>query len=264
MKIALTSMKVNESVEENLNTIISMMEETKKEGAELIVFPETSMYRTSDRTKLKDIAESIDGNFVTSVRNKSKELKIDCVIGMHERGATKGSKPKNSVLYIDDKGTILSHYSKTHLYDAFVAMESEWVEPSNNPIRGFETRFGRMGLMVCYELRFPEIARTLTLDGAKVLLVPTAWVKGNLKEEHFSLLCRARALENTVFLLAPNQCQHASTGGSMLVDPMGVIRYKLGHKTEYVITHIDINYVDEVRNILPAINQRHTNLYKLD
>ncbi|ECL3806952.1 TPA: hypothetical protein R5723_001014 [Campylobacter jejuni] len=118
-----------------------------------------------------------------------------------------------------------------------------------------------MGMMVCYELRFPEIARSLALQGAKLILVPTAWVDGKLKKDHFSLLSRARALENTVFLCTCSQTKNIYTGESALISPLGIELIKMGEEEALTFAQIDLEEIAQLRKTLPCLEQRRKELY---
>lgn len=261
LKIALAQIKTDRNYKINLEKIIDFMQKAKSFGAELVVFPETSQafVPSNEGINFNTIAQNIDEEFVTSIINKSKELNIAVVFGFYEKD---NEKTKNSVIFADC-GKIIHKYSKTHLYDAFSYDESKDINASNEKIKAFDTKWGKMGMMVCYELRFPEIARTLALDGARLVLVPTAWVDGKYKDEHFMLLTKTRALENTIYLCASNQTGNIYTGRSALINPLGLEEIKLGVDEGIQIFEIDFNKIDEVRKTLPCISQRKPNLYSL-
>jgi predicted amidohydrolase len=124
-----------------------------------------------------------------------------------------------------------------------------------------DTPFGKIAVFVCYELRFPEIARRMALEGAQIILVPAAWYQGPSKKEQFQMLARTRALENTVFLLACNQCGGGTTGGSLAADPMGRIMAEAGEGEQLLTIHVDTGQISEARRRLPCLEQRHPELY---
>ena len=118
-----------------------------------------------------------------------------------------------------------------------------------------------MGLFVCYELRFPEVARAERAAGAEILLMPSAWVKGDLKSEHFSTLLKARAVENTCYLLAANQYSKIRMGESAAVDPMGVVIANAGEGERVVPVYLEAARLREVRKKLPSFEDRRGELY---
>jgi predicted amidohydrolase len=115
--------------------------------------------------------------------------------------------------------------------------------------------------MICYDLRFPEMARMLTLEGANILVAPSGWVQGELKVEHWQTMIKARALENGCFVVAPNQVGNIYTGHSMAVDPLGRTLVDLGEKEGLEVVEIDIDLVNEVREKLPLLKNRRTDVY---
>ena len=123
------------------------------------------------------------------------------------------------------------------------------------------TPLGTFGLLVCYELRFPELTRRLALAGADVLLLPAAWIAGPLKEQHWATLLQARAIENTVFVAAANQTGNICTGRSMLIDPMGVAVVDGGEEAGVVTGDADLERIARVREKLPLLAQRREALY---
>ncbi|WP_186299893.1 carbon-nitrogen hydrolase family protein [Campylobacter jejuni] len=261
MKIALAQIKTSPKWQENLEKILKLLNEAKKQEAHLVVFSETCMaFVPSDGSvNFQDIAQDIQDEFVQTILKESEKLKLAVVFGFFEKGAI---KVKNCVLFVNS-GKILHKYHKTHLYNAFSYNESKDIEEGQNPIKAFDTPWGKMGMMVCYELRFPEIARSLALQGAKLILVPTAWVDGKLKKEHFSLLSRARALENTVFLCACSQTKNIYTGESALISPLGIELIKMGEEEALAFVQIDLEEIAQLRKTLPCLEQRRKELYKL-
>jgi len=132
------------------------------------------------------------------------------------------------------------------------------------------TALGTLGLLVCYELRFPELARMLALDGADVILLPAAWIAGPLKEEHWATLIAARAIENTVWVAAAGQVPDASAaptraptgiGRSMLVDPMGAVRLDLGPYPGLAVADVDDALTERVRASLPCLEHRRDDVF---
>lgn len=261
LKIALAQIKTDRDYKINLAKITNFMQESKRFGAELVVFPETSQafIPSNEGINFNTIAQDINEEFATKIIDKSKELEMAVVFGLYEKD---NDKTKNSVIFADC-GKIIYKYSKTHLYDAFSYDESKDINASNEKIKAFDTRWGKMGIMVCYELRFPEIARTLALDGARLILVPTAWVDGKYKDEHFMLFTKTRALENTVYLCASNQTGNIYTGRSALINPLGLEEMKLGVDEGLQVFEICFDKIDEVRKVLPCISQRKPDLYNL-
>lgn len=110
--------------------------------------------------------------------------------------------------------------------------------------------------MTCYDVRFPELARRLALDGAQVLVLPAAWVKGPLKESHWELLVRARALENTAYVVAVGECGVRNIGNSMVVDPLGVVVVQAPETPALVYADVDPARLSYAREVLPSLDNR--------
>jgi predicted amidohydrolase len=187
---------------------------------DLVVFPEAFARDFGPPgSDLSGHAETMDGPFVSTMAGLAAEYDTTLVAGMFERGEDP-ARPYNTLAVVDEHG-VRAAYRKIHLYDSFGYKESDRlsagaVEPIVAEVGGF-----RLGLMTCYDLRFPELARALVSLGADVLVVPAAWVAGPGKVHHWRTLATARAIENTAFVAAVGQPGPRYTGHSMFVDPMG-------------------------------------------
>src|SRR5262249_42133997 len=139
--------------------------------------------------------------------------------------------------------------------------ESDLTVPGEQAPRTVRTPLGTLGLLVCYELRFPELARMLALDGADVILLPSAWIAGPLKESHWATLVAARAIENTVFVAAADQTGDMRVGCSRLVDPMGLVLAGGGETGGLILGDVDLDRIAQVRETLPSLRQRREEIY---
>ncbi|PMP81541.1 MAG: amidohydrolase [Caldisericum exile] len=265
LKIGLTQLLSSKNKEENLLKIEKFVKNAKNLGAEMVIFPEIFMvYFTSDDSLEKRVseAESLDSNFVKSILKLSKQYNISITVGMYE--SIKNSlKVFNTTITTDDNGELLNVYRKTHLYDAFNFKESDFYEASNNPYKVFDFNGFKIGIMVCYEVRFPEIARTLALKGADVILVPSAWVRGYNKEEHWITMIKARALENTVYIATSNQIGNIYTGITSFVDPLGILLHRMNENEGIIVGEVNKGRIEEARKVLPLLSQRRPSLYEL-
>ncbi len=166
------------------------------------------------------------------------------------------TRPYNTLVVVGPDGTLRATYRKAHLYDSFGYRESDRLsagpaEPAVVDLDGL-----RIGLLTCYDLRFPEHARALVDAGADTLVVPAAWVRGPLKEDHWETLVRARAIENTVYVVAAAQCGRAYCGRSMLVDPMGIAVAAAGEAQGTVRGEIEPDRIATARERNPALQHR--------
>src|ERR1017187_6880253 len=125
----------------------------------------------------------------------------------------------------------------------------------------FKTPLATIGMMTCYELRFPEMARILALQGGELILVPTAWLAGRMKEEHLHVLAKARALENTVYVAVASQTGRIFTGRSIVVDPFGVSICDAGEEEGLVTAEIDLERLGRVRKLLPSLEHIRNDVY---
>jgi predicted amidohydrolase len=160
------------------------------------------------------------------------------------------------VLIAIRNGEIIARYDKLHLYDAFAMQESRNVTAGNEVPPLVEVAGMKVGLMTCYDVRFPEQARRLVLDGADVLVLPAAWVKGPLKEMHWEVLVTARALENTCYMVAVGECGPRNIGNSLVVDPLGVAIAKAAEAPALVFADLDPARIAHARHVLPVLENR--------
>jgi len=220
----------------------------------MIVFPEGAQVFPRLDVDRALPAELVGGPFTIAVDDLAAETGLVVVVGMVER-AGEGEKPFNTV-YVSN-GTGIATYRKLHLYDAFGFRESDFIRASDDMVPvTFEVKEVRFGVMTCYDLRFPESARELGVSGADVILVPAAWAPGPRKEDHWNVLVRARAIENTCFVVAPNQTLPNGTGFSLVVDPMGVVVAELDDRPQQRVVDLDVCRLENVRSANPSLSNR--------
>ena len=221
------------------------------EGPDLVVLPEAFARDFGEPgSGLVDVAEPLDGPFVAEVARLARERRTTVVAGMFE--AT-GGAPYNTVVV---RGGAETDYRKIHLYDSFGYRESDVLAagdpaPVAFPLGGFT-----VGIMTCYDLRFPELARALVDRGADVLVVPSAWVAGPRKVEHWTTLLRARAIENTAYVVGVGQPGPRYTGHSMVVDPLGDVVASTGEDAATVRAELDPDAVTRARRTNPSLANR--------
>ena len=263
LTVALAQVTSGPDSTENLRLATKYVADAKAASAQLIVFPEVFMNHYPANTPLDQMeSQTVSGPFVTAMRDLAQTHQMWCVFGMRQTGTTPGGRTFNTTVVLTDAGDIAGIYRKTHLYDAFGAKESERVEPGRQLFDPIASPWGRIGLFVCYELRFPEVARDQVAKGAEILIVPSGWVRGPLKEDHWEHLVVTRALENTVFVLACDQVSDYYCGQSVVVDPMGVKLAQAGEEPSLVVTTIDTDRIDAVRKKLPSLGHRRPELYE--
>ena len=177
----------------------------------------------------------------------------------------------NTAYVFDRKGKQIAKHRKMHLFDINVTggqcfRESDTLSPGNEVVT-FDTEFGKMGLCVCYDLRFPELARLMALDGAKVILVPAAF-NMTTGPAHWEIMFRQRAVENEVFMIGTSPARDESSpyvawGHSILVEPWGTVLSLMDEKEGIRLSILDLNKEKRMREELPFFMQRRTDLYEL-
>jgi len=247
--------------EENLKKIRAAAEEAAAVcRPDVLVFPEYCM--SVPQTGVVSPAEPLDGPFVTQMRCLAKKHGMWMIFGMLEESeALADGRNYNTIVVLDQSGEVAAAYRKTHLYDAFHVRESDQTCPGDMLFEPIDTPFGRLGLMVCYEVRFPEIARYQKERGAEILIMPAAWAAGKLKSLHYNTLIRARAIENTLFVLACDQCHAGTIGESVAVDPMGVVMAAAGGEETLLTVRVDTDQIRETGRLLPSYQNRRVELY---
>jgi predicted amidohydrolase len=255
--IAVAQFAPGDDTAANLADIRMLATRAANRGAKLVVFPEYSSFFLPELgSRSVEAAEPIDGPFASALGALAAELGIHLVAGMLE--TTDGPRRfSNTLVAFDASGALVATYRKMHLYDAFGQKESDWVVAG--PIEQPETfALGGLtvGLQTCYDIRFPEVTRRIVDAGADLVLLPSEWVRGPLKEHHWRTLVTARALENTVYIAAADQAPPIGAGNSMIVDPMGVELATIGENTDVALAWVSPARVAEVRAVNPALTLR--------
>ena len=242
---------------ENLRTIEHAAREAAAAGAGLLVTPEySSFFEAQLGPASVAAAESLDDPFVTGLRALAREHRIALVVGLVERAGVP-DRFRNTLVAIDAAGEIVATYRKVHLYDAFGTRESDWIEPGDVDQLPVIVLDGvRVGLETCYDLRFPEVTRRLAVAGAEVVVLPAEWVRGPGKEHHWRTLLTARAIENTLWVVGVGQTPPVGIGGSVVLDPSGVVVAGLGAEPGSLVTRVSTDEVARVRAVNPSLSLR--------
>ncbi|WP_298942071.1 carbon-nitrogen hydrolase family protein [uncultured Microbacterium sp.] len=240
----------------NLRVIDELAARAAARSARVVVFPEYSSYFIHPfDDSLATHAEEIGGPFTQGIAQIAQAHDLVIVAGLLERSPVAGHV-RNTVIAVGADG-VRATYRKVHLYDAFGQRESDWVEPGEIVApETFAVDGVRFALMTCYDLRFPEVARTLADAGAHVVLVAAEWVRGPMKEHHWRTLLHARAIENTVYVAGADHPPPLGVGASMIVDPQGVEIAGVGTATDVAIAWVDVETVEQVRLVNPALALR--------
>lgn len=255
MRISLAQMAAASDKSQNLDTIRRVASEAKERGSKMLVLPEGAMVHFDDANhRLVDAAEPLDGTFVSGLRDVAASTGLAVVGGVFE--PYDSVRVYNTVVAIDGQGDLIGSYRKIHLYDAFGYSESSKIKAGDGQTLTFRLGSMTFGVMTCYDLRFPELGRQLVDGGAEAIVLPAGWVHGLLKEGHWEVLLRARAIENTAYVLAADQVGDLYTGSSMVVDPLGVVRGRAGEGSELLTCDITTQRVKDARETLPCLVHR--------
>jgi predicted amidohydrolase len=263
VKVAVIQFKSSVNKDTNLKKIIHYITSAAKNNAALVAFPEFMMfYTTSSQTpkQLSSLAETVNGDFVSTIARTAKENHIQVVGSFYEKSRKK-DRVYDTSFVIDKSGKILSTYRKIHLYDALGFRESTKMISGSKIAKPVKTSIGKIGMMICYDLRFPEMSRSLASSGSEVLVVPSAWVRGKMKEEHWITINKTRAMENGCYVIAPDQVGNIYCGRSLVVDPFGKILLDMKKREGTGYVDINLKKIKEIRKVLPLLKNRRTDIY---
>ena len=231
----------------------ALLEQRVPSGSDLVALPE-AFARDFGRagSDVSAEAEPVDGPFATEVARVAAERGTSVVAGMFETSPDP-ERPFNTLVL---RGAAHADYRKIHLYDSFGYRESDRLLAGPTTPLVVEVAGWQVGLMTCYDLRFPEHSRMLVDAGAEVLVVPSAWVAGPRKVDHWRTLVRARAIENTVFVATAAQPGPRYTGHSMLVDPLGEVLGEAGDEAGSVTATLERAVLEQARVDNPSLANR--------
>lgn len=249
MRFALVQFPAALDVAGNLKTISQMLDEIK--DVDVIVLPEASM-RDFGEDNLSESAQALDGEFVIGLRQLAKKHNAVLIAGMFEAA---DPLPFNTVVAVDED-KVLAAYRKIHLYDSFGYQESERLQAGPIAPTVFSVNDAKIGIMTCYDLRFPEHARMLVDAGADVLVVPTAWVAGPNKVHHWMTLLTARAIENTIPVLAAAQNGSRYSGHTSAINADGTIVGQVKNESAVIVVDIDLDQTAQIRLENPSLANR--------
>lgn len=254
MRVAAGQFVVTPDWQQNARTCVSMMQQAVACQTALLVLPEALLARDDNDPDMSvKSAQALDGGFLTSLLLESRKNSMTTVLTLHV--PTSQGRAANTLVALRG-GEIIVQYQKLHLYDAFNIQESKRVDAGNTLPALIDVEGMKIGLMTCYDLRFPEMALAQALQGAEVLVLPTAWVRGPLKEHHWATLLAARALDATCYIVAAGECGNKNIGQSRIIDPLGVTLAGAGYAQQLIYADIQQESVQRVRDQLPVLKNR--------
>jgi predicted amidohydrolase len=277
LRVACVQMNTRDDVAANVGAATALMEAAAAAGARLVALPETWAYK-GHREGIRASAEAVDGPSNAALAQLAARLGIFVLAGsIYEPSPGPGRVFNTSALF-GPHGDLLAAYRKIHLFDVTagtkVYSESDDVTPGADLVTA-EIDVGSsdsaatvtLGLTICYDLRFPELYRSLALRGAQILCVPSAFT-AYTGAAHWEVLLRARAVENGCFVIAPGQVgEHlpgrACFGHSMIVDPWGAVLAEVQDGIGFCIADLDLGRLAEVRAQIPSLQNRRPDTYDL-
>jgi predicted amidohydrolase len=264
-KVAAIQMTSTADVEQNLGAALRLAEQAIDDGARLVVLPECFAYLGPEDGKFA-IAESLPegGPILARCQKLAQAKKAELVLGGFYEKTPDPKRVRNACVHVDASGAVRAVYRKIHLFDVdlpdgTVLRESAGVEAGSEVVVT-DTGFGKLGLSVCYDLRFPELYRKLVDQGAIALTVPAAFTLTTGKD-HWHVLLRARAIESQCYVIAAAQTgKHFGTrvsyGHALIVDPWGTVLADCGEGEGYALATIDHAALERVRAALPSLRHR--------
>jgi predicted amidohydrolase len=265
-RAAAIQLNSTEDTERNRAAAERLVREAAGRGATLVVLPE-KWNRLCEPERMAASAEPLDGPSTTWARGLARELGIDLVAGSISEDA--GELNHNTSVHVGPDGDVRAAYRKLHLFDVEVAgtvyRESAYESPGDDIVVSELADGAGLGMSICYDLRFPELYRSLSARGVRVIAVPAAFTLTTTRD-HWEVLLRARAMENQAFVVAANQVgEHPpglrSGGRSMIVDPWGVVLAQAPDEESVVVADLDYVRQDDVRAKLPLLEHRRDRLF---
>lgn len=256
---AAVQMTASASKEENLAKAETFVRLAAERGAALVVLPEVFSWRGRHRKEPEQV-EPIPGPTTHRLQDLATQLGVHLLAGSFFEKSHE-ARAYNTSLLISPQGDLLAQYRKIHLFDVDIpgqvsVRESDSMKPGEEVVVA-STPLGTVGLSVCYDLRFPELYRGLSRKGAEIISVPSAFTFPT-GAAHWEALLRARAIENQVYIIAPNQIGKnvygfADYGNSMIIDPWGKILARAPDRECFITAEIDLDYLEKVRKELPCL-----------
>ena len=272
IRIGIVQLTATQDRDRNLEHARELMARAVDKGASLLALPENFSYMAADNSKVSMGEDLESGASVTFLREFAREHSVALVGGTVPLKVNNPNKVANACLVIAPNGDIVARYDKIHMFDVQVDDRDAYVESAYIEAGGeivVAELFGvPMGITVCYDVRFPELYRTLALSGARVLFVPAAFTVPTGRD-HWEVLLRARAIENSCYVAAIGQVGHHygdrhTYGHSMLIDPWGrIVAEAGGEDPEVLVADVDLAVLEETRVRVPSLANIRRDVFQL-
>jgi deaminated glutathione amidase len=267
--IAVGQMTATVDIEANIETGQSLAKKASDAGASLLSLPECFAFLGEKDTDAREMAQPMNGPLMEQYRGIARQHKIWLALGGFQEEGPDKDRCYNTHVLLDDTGHTVATYRKLHLFDVDIPGGPKLLE-SNGTIAGDELKvvdspIGRLGLSICYDLRFPELYLTLAQAGAQILMIPAAFTLTTGKE-HWETLLRARAIETQTYVVAAAQrgrhnAKRESFGHAMIIDPWGTIIAQCLDRTDIAVAPIDLKHLEAIRMRIPVWNHRRPEVY---
>jgi predicted amidohydrolase len=268
VRVGAVQLNSTEDTARNLETADRLVREAAAIGAELVVLPEKwSVLGTPEQ--MTAAADPLDGRFISWAQATARELGIDVVAGSIVERVEGRATTSNTSVHVGSDGEVRAVYRKLHMFDVEVDgevyAESATEEPGDEVVVSELPGGVRLGMTICYDVRFPELYRILAVRGAEVVAVPAAFTLATTRD-HWEVLLRARAIENQCFVIAPNQIGAHPPGPrcggrSVIVDPWGLVLAQAPDTETAIVADLDFEVLERVRRRIPALTHRRPEAY---
>lgn len=268
--IGVVQMNSSDNVEDNLDFALSQIQKAADKGLDLVAFPETFLYVGTDHQAKHRAAQTLEGEIVQRFQKYARNYDVSILLGsIYEKIPDDSDRLYNTSVLINQQGELNGVYRKIHMCDAPALgyNESDGIKAGDMPVV-VDHEIGRVGLSICYDVRFPELFRYMSAQGAEIIFVPAAFFLYTGKH-HWLPLLTARAIENQVYIVAPNQWgQHhegrISCGSSVIIDPWGSVICCASERAELVSAVIDLDYLHQVRTNMPLLSHGRPELFQVN
>ena len=260
---AAVQMRSGEDVARNLEVAEALVRAANAAGATFVALPECMVFLKSEGERAPE-SQGVDGTWSRRFAALARDLKITILMGSFPEATSEPGHTHNTTILFSPGGDRLAVYRKMHLFDIDLPgmehLKESRVTTAGKVVVVADAGFAKVGLSICYDLRFPELYRELSRRGAEVLLVPSAFTE-RTGRDHWEVLLRARAIENLCYVMAPAQFgkhgpNRASWGHAMIVDPWGSVVSEVAEGEGFAIATLDFDRVQRLRGELPALQNR--------
>ena len=266
-KVAMVQMDTGKDLEKNLKFAENAASEAAREGARLVCYPERMNVQAGGEAEQPE-AETVEGITIQTLKKVAQEERIYIHCGSILEKIDGEERSYNTSFFISPKGEILGQYRKMHTFDVTLpdgisCAESDYVKPGED-IVVIDTELGKIGFAICYDIRFPELFRKMTLLGAQIIVVAASFTE-TTGRDHWEPILRARAIENEVYILAIDQTGQKPSfmahGNSMLIDPWGRVLANAGQEEIILYGTVDLEYEQKIREQIPCLKNRRSECY---